>query len=143
LLTRESDDLLVLEKDLNNAHFYTLSMARKSSWAEVGRILGAISGILLIVSGILQLIGGILGDNVWAVVNFAGWLNDLGGVITGVIYAIIIIVLGVLILLLSIGRFGLNYVLIGILLIIFAIIAGGLPALLALIGGICYIVAGA
>ena len=118
-------------------------MARRSSWAEAGRILGAISGILLIASGILQLIGGILGDNVWDIVNFAGWLNDLGGVITGVIYAIIIIVIGVLVLLLSIGRFGMNYILIGILLIIFAIIAGGLPALLALIAGICYIVAGA
>ena len=117
-------------------------MARKSSWAEAGRILGAIAGILWIVSGILQIIGTVLGDNIVAIINTAAWLYDLGGVITGLIYAIIIIVIGVLVLLLSVGRFHISYVLLGILLIIFAIIASGLPALLALIGGICYIVAG-
>jgi len=117
-------------------------MARKSTWAELGRIFGALSGILLIVSGVLQAIGNIFDESVWDIVNTAGWLNNVSSSIEGLVYAIIIIVIGVLILLLSIGRFGLKYVVIGILLIVFAIIAGGLPAILALIGGIFYIIAG-
>jgi hypothetical protein len=118
-------------------------MVKKKEWAAWGRILGALAGILWIVSGILQAIGGILGDNFTNIINTAAWLEGLGGVVTGLIYAIIIIVIGVLVLLLSIGRFGINYVVIGILLIVFAIVASGLPAILALIGGIFYIIAGA
>ncbi len=118
-------------------------MAKKKQWAAWGRILGALAGILWIVSGVLQAIGGILGENFTNIINTATWLDGLGGVITDLIYAIIIIVIGVLVLLLSIGRFGINYVVIGILLIVFAFISGGLPAILALIGGIFYIIAGA
>ncbi len=117
-------------------------MARKSSWATWGRILGAIAGILWIVSGVLQLIGDILGESFTNIVNTAAWLNGLGGVITDLIYAIVIIVIGVLVFLLSVGRFGIKYLIIGILLIVFAIIGSGLPAILALIGGIFYIIAG-
>ncbi len=115
-------------------------MVRRSSWATWGRILGAIAGILWIISGILQAIGGILSTNFTNIVNTATWLDGVGGAL---VYAIVIIVIGVLVLLLSINRFGLSYVIIGILLIVFAILSGGLPAILALIGGIFYIIAGA
>ena len=118
-------------------------MVKKKEWAAWGRILGALAGILWIVSGVLQAIGGILGENFTNIINTATWLDGLGGVITDLIYAIIIIVICVLVLLLSIGRFGINYVVIGILLIVFAFVSGGLPAILALIGGIFYIIAGA
>ncbi len=113
-------------------------MVRRSSWASWGRILGAIAGILWIISGILQLIGSLLSDKFTDILNTASWLYPLNNIV----YAIVIIIIGVLILLLSINRFGLSYVIIGILLIVFAILSGGLPAILALIGGIFYIIAG-
>lgn len=117
-------------------------MARKSTWATWGLILGAIAGILWIISGISMALGGILGG-IDAFSDTVTWLDNIGGGLTNVIYGIIIAVIGLVVLLLSIGRFGMKYVFIGIILIVFAIVAGGLPALLALIGGIFYIVAGA
>ncbi len=91
-----------------------------------GRILSLIGGVLLIVQGILQAIGQNLGPSVF------GTLNN-------VIIGIIAIVLGALILALAYKEFGLSDIIIGILILVLGIIAGGWGALLAIIGGILYI----
>jgi hypothetical protein len=118
-------------------------MARKrSAWAHWGTILGVLAGAFYIVVGVLTILGTIA-QGILDVFYTASWLNRIGGGLEALILGIIMIVLGVLIVLLCIGRFGLNYVVIGILLIIFAIIGSGLPAILALIAGIFFIIAGA
>lgn len=120
-------------------------MAKKNKQlANWGSTLGAIGGILWIIIGVLMVIGvaasGIL--SVIDVFNTYNWIAGLGGGLTALVSGIIWIAIGAFVLLLSIGRFGLNWVAIGIILIVFAIIGSGIPAILVLIGGILFIIAG-
>jgi len=117
-------------------------MVRKKEWATWGLVLGAIAGVLWILTGLSMAIeGGFLGA-FDGFTNTVSWLDDALGATRFIISGIIIAVIGVFTLLVSIGRIGINYVFIGVILIIFAIIGGGIPAILALVGGIFYIIAG-
>ena len=117
-------------------------MAKKKQWAQWGTIFGVLGGALWIVMGILSILEQALGGVLDAFYT-ASWLNSIGGGLEALVIGIIMIALGALVVLLCLGRFGLNYVLIGILLIVFAIIGSGIPAILILIGGIFFIIAGA
>ena len=116
-------------------------MAKKKEWAQWGTIFGILGGALMIVGGVLKVLETIAVGFV-DVIYKGSWLNGLGG-ITPLIIGIIWIALGALVVLICIGRFGMSYVPIGIILIVFAIIGSGLPAILILIGGIFFIIAGA
>ena len=118
-------------------------MVTKKQWAIWGLVLGAIAGALWILTGLSMAIeGGFLGSAFDGFTGTVSWLDDALGATKYIVSGIIIAVIGVLTLLISIGRLGINYVFIGVILIIFAIIAAGIPGFLALVGGIFYIIAG-
>ncbi len=113
-------------------------MATKKQLANWGSILALIGGILEVAVGVLMLIGGIL-ESILDIFNKSNWLGPLVG--NDLVSAIILIVVGVIVILIAIGRFGLNYTVIAIIFIILGIIGSSLAALLILIGGILYLIA--
>jgi hypothetical protein len=116
-------------------------MAKKNkSLANWGSILGVVGGIIEVVVGVLWLIGGIL-ESIIDIFNTANWIGGNLGLAT-TIAAIILIVIGALSILLALGRFGLDYIVIGILLIVLGIVGGGIGGLLVIIGGILFLIAG-
>lgn len=116
-------------------------MAKKNkSLANWGSIFGIIGGIIEVVVGVLMIIGGIL-ESVLDIFNTANWVGGNLG-LSALIAAIILIVIGALSILLALGRFGLNYVVIGILLIVLGIVGGGIGGLLVIIGGVLFLIAG-
>ncbi|MHA1953360.1 MAG: hypothetical protein ACXAAM_04005 [Candidatus Heimdallarchaeaceae archaeon] len=116
-------------------------MAKKNkSLANWGSIFGIIGGIIEVVVGVLWLIGDIITDII-DIFNTANWIGGNLGLET-LIAAIILIVIGALSILLALGRFGLNYVVIGILLIVLGIVGGGIGGLLVIIGGVLFLIAG-
>ena len=117
-------------------------MARKrKGLANWGSIFGIIGGAIEIAVGVLMIIGNIL-TNIIEIFNTANWLGNLVGGGNDLIGPIILIVIGALSLLLALGRFGLDYIVIGILLIVFGIVGSGIGGLLVLIGGILFLIAG-
>lgn len=117
-------------------------MAKKKELARWGTIFGVLGGAFWIIVGVLTILETIAAG-IMDVFYTASWLDKVGGGLQPLILGIILIAIGALVVLLCLGRFGLSYVVIGILLIVFAIIGSGLPAILTLIGGIFFIIAGA
>ena len=116
-------------------------MAKKNkSLANWGSILGIVGGIIEVAVGVLWLIGGII-ESVVDIFNTANWIGGNLG-LEATIAAIILIVIGALSILLALGRFGLDYIVIGILLIVLGIVGGGIGGLLVIIGGILFLIAG-
>ncbi|NPD87448.1 MAG: hypothetical protein HGN29_01910 [Asgard group archaeon] len=116
-------------------------MAKKNkSLANWGSIFGIIGGIIEIIVGVLMAIGGIL-ESVLDIFNTANWIGGNLG-LSVLIAAIILIAIGALSILLALGRFGLDYIVIGILLIVLGIVGGGIGGLLVIIGGILFLIAG-
>ena len=114
-------------------------MAKKNkSLANWGSIFGIVGGIIEVVVGVLWIIG----DIIASVVEIFNKVNWVGGYLEPTIAAIVLIVIGALSILLALGRFGLDYIVIGILLIVLGIVGGGIGGLLVLIGGILFLIAG-
>lgn len=115
-------------------------MAKKNKkLANWGSIFGVIGGIIEIVIGVLWIIGDILAEVV-QIFNYVNWVGGLSA--NAILSAIVLIVIGVISLLLALGRFGLDWVVLGILLIVLGIVGGGIGGLLILIGGILFLIAG-
>ena len=113
-------------------------MAKKNKkLANWGSILALIGGIIEAAVGVLMLIGGLL-EEILDIFNTASWVGNFG---PPLVHAIILIVIGVLSILIALGRFGLDWIAIGILLIILGIVGSGIGGLLVIIGGILFLIA--
>ncbi|UJG40763.1 MAG: hypothetical protein K9W45_13120 [Candidatus Heimdallarchaeum aukensis] len=113
-------------------------MAKKANIAKWGRILALIGGILWVALGVLMLLGDILSS----IVSLFTSLSLGGNLANAIIAAIILIAVGAITILISLGRFGLKELVTGIIFIILGIIGGGLVAILVLIAGILLVIAG-
>ncbi|MHA1551759.1 MAG: hypothetical protein ACTSQC_07425 [Candidatus Heimdallarchaeaceae archaeon] len=118
---------------------------RNKSLSNVGSILAVLGGAIEVAVGVLMLIGETLGGIV-DIFNTANWLGDLVGGLGAIVGAIILIVIGVLSILLALGRFGLDWIVdwivLGILLIVLGVVGSGIGGLLVIIGGILFLIAG-
>ncbi|MHA1303198.1 MAG: hypothetical protein ACTSQE_08525 [Candidatus Heimdallarchaeaceae archaeon] len=110
----------------------------KKDLTKWGSTLAIIGGVIWLVVGVLMLIGNLL-ESIVNIFNMASYGGNLFGV---TMHAIILIVIGAITILMSIGRFELKETAQGIFLIVFGIIGSGLPGLLVIIGGILFIIAG-
>ena len=99
-----------------------------NDFKKIGLLLSLIGGILIVVFGLIGLIQGA------AFASAATFFNPLLG-------AIISIVLGAIIILLSIKKFALSNMVLGIILIVLGIITFSFAGILVLIGGILVIIA--
>ncbi len=114
---------------------------RNKSLSNVGSILAVLGGAIEVAVGVLMLIGETLGGVV-DIFNTANWLGDLTAGLGAIVGAIILIVIGVLSILLALGRFGLDWIILGILLIVLGVVGSGIGGLLVIIGGILFLIAG-
>jgi hypothetical protein len=114
---------------------------RNKSLSNVGTILGVLGGAIEVAVGVLMLIGGTL-ESIVVIFNTANWVSKIGGELETLIVAIILIVIGVLSILLALGRFGLDWIVLGILLIVLGVVGSGIGGLLVIIGGILFLIAG-
>ncbi|MBY9001126.1 MAG: hypothetical protein KGD64_09445 [Candidatus Heimdallarchaeota archaeon] len=114
---------------------------RNKSLSNVGSILAVLGGAIEIAIGVLTLIGETLGGIV-DIFNTANWVSSLGGGLESLIIAIILIVIGVISILLALGRFGLDWIILGIILIVLGVVGSGIGGLLVIIGGILFLIAG-
>jgi hypothetical protein len=115
----------------------------KINWTGAGYIDSLIGGFLLIVQGILTIaseITSIVGD--LSLLSFSGksWLNGLIMIVLG--FVVLLFVWYWLQLRLRMGTPIKNRVLLGIILIVFGLIAGGIAGILVLIGGILFMIGG-
>ena len=115
----------------------------KINWTGAGYIDSLIGGFLLIVQGILTIaseITSIVGD--LSLLSFSGmsWLNGLIMIVLG--FVVLLFVWYWLQLRLRMGTPIRNRVLLGIILIVFGLIAGGTAGILVLIGGILFMIGG-
>ncbi len=115
----------------------------KINWTGAGYIDSLIGGFLLIVQGILTIaseITSIVGD--LSLLSFSGmsWLNGVIMIVLG--FVVLLFVWYWLQLRLRMGTPIKNRVLLGIILIVFGLIAGGTAGILVLIGGILFMIGG-
>jgi hypothetical protein len=115
----------------------------KINWTGAGYIDSLIGGFLLIIQGILTIaseITSIVGD--LSLLSFSGmsWLNGLIMIVLG--FVVLLFVWYWLQLRLRMGTPIKNRVLLGIILIVFGLISGGIAGILVLIGGILFIIGG-
>lgn len=122
-----------------------MSSKLQACWSSVGYLDSLIGGFVLLIQGILTIIG--QGSN--NLENYFGSLSFLT-YIEPWISGLVMILLGFLILVLvwewlqqqlRTGSLD-NWIILGILLIILGLVAGGVGGILVLIGGICYLIAG-
>ncbi len=121
--------------------FSTNMAKRNKSLSNVGSILAVLGGAIEVAVGVLMLIGGTL-ESIVDIFNTANWVSSIGGGLESLIVAIILIVIGVLSILLALGRFGLDWIVLGILLIVLGVVGSGIGGLLVIIGGILFLIAG-
>ena len=114
---------------------------RNAGLANVGSILSVLGGAIEIAVGVLTIIGEALGGIV-DIFNTANWVADIGSGLGNIILGIILIAIGVVTVLLALGRFGLDWIILGILLIVLGVVGGGIGGLLVIIGGILFLIAG-
>jgi len=122
-----------------------MSTKLQACWASVGYFDSLIGGFVLLVQGILTIVG--QGSN-----NLEDYFGSLSFLtyIEPWISGLVMILLGFLILVLvwewlqqqlRTGSLD-NWIILGILLIILGLVAGGVGGILVLIGGICYLIGG-
>ncbi len=115
----------------------------KVNWISAGYIDSLIGGFLLIIQGILTIasdVSGIIGE--LSFLSFSGirWLNGLIMIVLG--FLVLLLVWSWLQLQLKIGTPIKNRVLLGIILIVLGLVAGGSGGILVLIGGILFLIGG-
>ncbi|MBY9001449.1 MAG: hypothetical protein KGD64_11065 [Candidatus Heimdallarchaeota archaeon] len=115
----------------------------KINWTGAGYIDSLIGGFLLIVQGILT-IASVLSSIVEEVslLSFSGiaWLNGLIMIVLG--FVVLLFVWPWIQLRLRTGTPIKNRIVLGIILIVFGLVAGGIAGILVLIGGILFIIGG-
>jgi hypothetical protein len=122
-----------------------MSTKLQACWASIGYFDSLIGGFILLIQGILTIVG--QGDN-----NLETYFGSLSFLtyIEPWISGLVMILLGFLILILvwewlqqqlRTGSLD-NWIILGILLIILGLVAGGVGGILVLIGGICYLIGG-
>ncbi len=114
---------------------------RNKSLSHVGSILAVLGGAIEVAVGVLTILGEALGGIV-DIFNKANWVSELGGGLEALVIGIILIAIGVISILLALGRFGLDWIILGILLIVLGIVGSGIGGLLVIIGGILFLIAG-
>ncbi len=115
----------------------------KVNWISAGYIDSLIGGFLLVIQGILTIasdISGIVGE--LSILSFSGirWLNGLIMIVLG--FVVLLFVWSWLQLQLRIGTLIKNRILLGLLLLVLGIVAGGSGGILVLIGGILFLIGG-
>lgn len=115
----------------------------KVNWISAGYIDSLIGGFLLVIQGILTIasdISGIVGE--LSFLSFSGirWLNGLIMIVLG--FLVLLLVWSWLQLQLKMGTPIRNRILLGIVLIVLGLIAGGSGGILVLVGGILFLIGG-
>jgi len=115
----------------------------KVNWISAGYIDSLIGGFLLVIQGILTIasdISGIVGE--LSFLSFSGirWLNGLIMIVLG--FLVLLLVWSWLQLQLKMGTPIRNRILLGIILIVLGLIAGGAGGILVLVGGILFLIGG-
>ncbi len=115
----------------------------KVNWISAGYIDSLIGGFLLVIQGILTIasdISGIVGE--LSFLSFSGirWLNGLIMIVLG--FLVLLLVWSWLQLQLKMGTPIRNRILLGIILLVLGLIAGGAGGILVLVGGILFLIGG-
>ncbi len=115
----------------------------KVNWISAGYIDSLIGGFLLVIQGILTIasdISGIVGE--LSLLTFTGirWLNGLIMIVLG--FLVLLLVWSWLQLQLKMGTPIRNRIILGIVLLVLGLIAGGSGGILVLVGGILFLIGG-
>ncbi len=123
-----------------------MSTNLNTCWISIGYIDSLIGGFILILQGILTIVGqgvSVLVSYVSGIsfLTFTGipWVNGLIMILVG--FLILFLVWEWLQLKLRTGSID-NWIILGVLLIVFGFVTGGVGGILVLIGGICYLIGG-